>query len=75
MNAYAMFLSSEALRLANERLDGFRQEQAIHRLTAGAPKRSRFSAIASAVSSLRAAISAVDTDQSLPTLSDYPYRG
>jgi hypothetical protein len=74
MNAYAMFGTSEALRLANGLLDGFRQEQTIHRLTAGAAKRNRFGAIASAVSSLRAALSAVDIDRTTPTLTDYPYR-
>jgi len=74
MNAYAMFGPSEALRLANGRLDSFRQEQTIHRLTAGAEKRSRFGAIASAVSSLRAALSAVEIDRTIPTLTDYPYR-
>lgn len=74
MNAYVMFGTSEALRLANERLDRFREEQIVHRLTAGAQKRRRFGAIASAVSSLRAALSAVDTDHSIPTLSYYPYR-
>jgi hypothetical protein len=74
MNAYAMFAADEALRLANERLEGFRRERAIDRLAARAPKRSSFGAIASAVSSFRAAVSAVDTDHSIPTLSNYPYR-
>jgi hypothetical protein len=74
MNAYAMFGTSEALRLANARIDGFRQEQANDRLAAAAPKRSRSGAIASAVSSLRAALSAVDTDDSLPNLINYPYQ-
>lgn len=74
MNAYAMFAANEALRLANERLEGFRLEQANHRRAAGSPKRSRFAAIASAVSSFRAAASAVDTDHSIPALSNYPYR-
>lgn len=75
MDDHLMFGSSEALRLANDRLDGLRQERAIHRRTALAQKRRRFGAIASAVSSLRAALSAVDTDQSIPTLSNHPYRG
>jgi hypothetical protein len=74
MNAYAMFAANEALRLANERLEGFRLEQANHRRAAAAPKRSAFAAIASAVSSFRAAASAVDTDHSIPALTDYPYR-
>lgn len=74
MNAYAMFAADEALRLANERLEGFRLEQANERLAARAPKRSPFAAIASAVSSFRAAASAVDTDHSIPALSNYPYR-
>lgn len=74
MNAYAMFSANEALRLANERLEGFRMEQANDRFAARAPKRSSFGAIASAVSSFRAAASAVDADHSIPTLSNYPYR-
>ena len=75
MNAFAMFAADEALRLANERQDGFRQERANDRLAAGTPKPGLFSGIASAASSLRAALSAVDTDSSLPALSNYPYRG
>jgi hypothetical protein len=74
VNAYAMFAATEALRLANERLEGFRLEQANDRLPARSPKRSSFRAIASAVSSFRAALPAVDTDHSIPALSDYPYR-
>jgi hypothetical protein len=74
MNALAMFAADEALRLANQRLDGYRQESANDRLAAGAPLRNPFRAIVSAVSSLRAALSAVDTDDSLPNLIDYPYR-
>lgn len=74
MNGYAMFAADEALRLANERLEGFRLEQANDRRAASAPKRSPFAALASAVSSFRAAASAVDTDHSIPALSNYPYR-
>ena len=74
MNAYAMFAANEALNLANERLEGFRLEQSNARLVAAAPKRSRFAALASAVSSFRAAASSVDTDHSIPTLTNYPYR-
>ena len=73
MNAYAMFAANEALRLANERIEGFRLERANDRYAA-APKRNPFAAIASAVSSFRAAASAVDTDHPLPALSNYPYR-
>jgi hypothetical protein len=74
MNAYAMFAANEALNLANERLEGFRLEQANERRAATAPKRSPFAAIASAVSSFRAAVSTVETDHSIPALSNYPYR-
>jgi hypothetical protein len=75
MNAFAMFAADEALRLANERQDGFRRERAIDRLAARAQQRGLFGGIASAVSSVRAALSAVDTDSSLPALVNYPYRG
>jgi hypothetical protein len=74
MNAYAMIVASEALRLADERLDGYRQETARHRLAARAAKPSRIASIVSAVSSLRAALSAVETDNSTPSLINYPYR-
>lgn len=74
MNAFAMFAADEALRLANERIEGYRQEQASRRLAVGGPKRSRFAAIGGAVSSFRTAISTVETDQALPALSNYPYR-
>jgi hypothetical protein len=70
MDGYA----NEALRLAHERQDGFLRERAIDRLVASQPKQSRFAGIAAAVSSARASLSAVDTDFSLPTLTDYPYR-
>jgi hypothetical protein len=75
MNAFAMFAADEALRVANQRIDGYLQEQSNRRLVAGAPKRSRFAAVATAASSLRAALSAVDVDRTIPTLTDYPYRG
>lgn len=74
MNAFAMFAADEALRLANERIEGYRQEQVNRRVAAGGPKRSRFAAIGGAVSSLRETLSAVDTDTTLPALSNYPYR-
>jgi hypothetical protein len=74
MNGYELTVANEALRLANERQDGFRRERAIDRIVASQPKRSRFAGIAAAVSSVRASLSAVDTDLSLPTLKEYPYR-
>ena len=74
MDHYSMFAANEALRLTNERLEGFRQERVMDRLAARAAKPSALAAIASAVSSFRAAASAVDTDHSIPALSNYPYR-
>ena len=74
MNAFAMFAADEALRLASERVEGYRQEQADWRLAARASKRSRFASISGAVSSFRSALSATETDQALPALSNYPYR-
>ena len=75
MNAFAMFAADEALRIANERQDGFRRERANDRLAGLTLKPGLFGGIASAISSLRAAFSAVDTDSSLPALVNYPYRG
>ncbi|HEV8489729.1 MAG TPA: hypothetical protein VGQ58_08090 [Candidatus Limnocylindrales bacterium] len=74
MNGYGMIAADQALRLADERLDGYRRERAIDRIAAGQPKQNRFAGIAAAVSSARAAFSAVDTDFSLPILRDDPYR-
>jgi hypothetical protein len=74
MNGYELTVANEALRLANERQDGFRRERAIDRIVASQPKRSRFAGIAAVVSSARVSLSAVDTDFSLPTLKEYPYR-
>jgi hypothetical protein len=74
MNGYELIVANEALRLANERQDGFRRERAIDRLVASQPKRSRFAGFAAAVSSARETLSAVDTDFSLPVLNEYPYR-
>lgn len=74
MNGYMLIAADEALRLANDRTDAYRREKAIDRLAPAQPKRSPFGAIASTVSSFRAAISTVETDLSLPALDDYPYR-
>ena len=75
MNSYGMIVASEALRLADERLAGYREEQARHRLAASVrPTGGLIDRISVAVSSIRATVSVVDTDTSLPSLNDYPYR-
>jgi hypothetical protein len=74
MNAFAMFAADEALRLASERVEGYRQEQAAWRLAARASKGSRFASISGAVSSFRSALSSAKADQALPALNNYPYR-
>lgn len=74
MNAFAMFAADEALRLANERVEGYRQEQADRRLAARASNRSLVASISGAVSSFRSALSATEADRALPALNNYPYR-
>jgi hypothetical protein len=76
MNAYAMFLADESLRLANARVNELRDEAAIERLGASVrPARGIGWIFRAAGSSLRAAIEGAEIfTASMPRLSDYPYR-
>ncbi len=78
MSVIAAYMAEQALRLANERADGFRREAELNRMAGSARRRgARFGAIAAALASLRSTFSSVDVEvpASLPTLMDYPYRG
>jgi hypothetical protein len=79
MNAYAMFASDEALRVASQRLAELRRESRNQRLAAlNGPRSSFAGAVRSALGSVRSAVAAVAPidDQAPPTpaLADYPYR-
>jgi hypothetical protein len=80
MQPIPAYYADGALRLANERLDGFRAESEMLRLAAKArssrPSTSAFSALRAAVASLRSAMTVVEADSRpvTPTLNDYPYR-
>jgi len=75
MHSIAYIYAEDALRLANERLDGFRSDADSSRLAAAQPSRSRFVGIRTALASLRSALTAVEpAGPSLPSLNDYPYR-
>jgi hypothetical protein len=75
MNAYSLITADDALRLANERMQGLRNEAGIERIrSANRPGRSLFGRIAAAVSSVRTTATTVDAVPALPALSNYPYR-
>ena len=80
MHSIPAYYADEALRLANERLDGFRAESEMLRLaTRSRPsKRSTtpFAALRAAAASLRSAVTIVDSDALpvTPALNEYPYR-
>ena len=76
MNAYAMFLADEALRMAHAHADELRDEAAIERLGAST-RQARGSGwiFRSAASSIRNALNAGDAwGATIPRLADYPYR-
>ena len=80
MHSIPAYYADQALRLANERLEGFRAESETLRLAAKSrpSKRSttRFAALRAAVASVRSAVTVVETDvrSVTPALNDYPYR-
>jgi hypothetical protein len=77
MNAIAALYADQALRLADERANGFRREADHDRLAAiGRSNRGRFAGLRAAIASFRNTVTAVDpVGPALPTLIDYPYRG
>jgi hypothetical protein len=76
MNAYAMFMADESLRLANERIADFRREAANDRL---ARRRvgTLASTLAAKVHAFVTALRVVDplAPRTYPHIADYPYRG
>jgi hypothetical protein len=79
MNAYAMFLADEALRMAHAHADELRDEAAIERLGASVrPARGIGWIFRSAATSIRNALNGGDSGDAwsatIPRLSDYPYR-
>jgi hypothetical protein len=79
MHSIPAYHADQALRLANERLDGFRAESEMLRLAAksrASKPSTPFAGLRAAVGSLRSAMTGVDVDSRpvTPTLSDYPFR-
>jgi hypothetical protein len=76
MNGFALFAADQALRLANDRAAELRREADLRRLVGRSPRTGLNARIAAAVSSVRAAFTAVERDfTTMPSLMDYPYRG
>jgi hypothetical protein len=76
MNAIGMLSAHDALRLANERMQELHREAANERLHSMIRRPGMFGRIAAAVSSMRASLTTIDADfTTLPSLSEYPYRG
>lgn len=76
MNAYAMFLADEALRMAHAHADELRDEAAIERFGASVRQARGIGWIfRSAGSSIRNALNGGDAwSATIPRLADYPYR-
>jgi len=76
MNALGMLSANDALRLANQRMQELQREAAAQRMHSTSRRPGMFGRIATAVSSMRASLTTIDTDfTTLPSLSEYPYRG
>jgi hypothetical protein len=77
MNAYAMFLADDALRMAHAHEDQLRDEATIERLGASTrPARGLRWILRSARSSILNAANAADAwSATIPRLADYPFRG
>ena len=76
MNAYALFLADEALRLANAHADELRDEAVIERLGASVrPARGIGWIFRSAGSAIRSVADGAEVfAASMPRLSNYPFR-
>jgi len=67
--------ADEALRLANERLDGLRSESRQNRSATAAPWRAQhLGRVHGLLASIRQALGDVDATAPAPRLNDYPYR-
>lgn len=77
MNAIAAFYADQALRLANERIDGYRDDARRDRLAAsGRSDGGRFAGLRAGIAAFRRQVSSVEAvGPALPTLMDYPFRG
>ena len=78
MSVLSPYFADQALRLANERADGFRREAEMNRQAASARRPGpRFPAISAVLASVRGFVDAAQPEagSKLPSLIDYPYRG